>query len=308
MPTLAQKILEQVAAIGYSDAEVDWTVKFITRRLLLPLAGQEDMVAERFVFEVQAPNLVTDWCNAGMVDWKTAVKSLNQPDVPIWIEYPVNWGDKSDHPGRMGFMYGQVMDEQRPTIEKPRYVLAIVGEDTVEGHLGPQGLFMMPPFPLEFSNPDLAARLVWFQDKMDPRTLTPTQLTMAQEMLADFCACLFLLQTPKLTEKRLSNFGPRKAKVQRQTGKPFVELHRVTIRVGSAEPRYDRRGSGASVTGERGRTKYHRVMPHFRTYHRDGPQPKIKLVDSFWRGDPTKGVIIKERHVKIDGPPPLPKE
>lgn len=302
--TLAQEYLTSHANMRYKDTEVMWTDLFIKRRLLMPLPGGEGLTAERFVFDEPAPERLQSWCDAGMVDWNTAVKTVQRPDVPMWIEYPINWGIDYDNPGnlpgRMGFMFGQVTDELT-AIEKPTYVVAFVGSDGK--NIGPQGLIVLPDFPI--LRQETGARLIWFQDQTDVLKLTRAQIQMARDMFGDFLACLFLLQTPKITETRISNFGPRKKKVQEQTGKPFVELRRVTIRIGTAEPRYKSTGAGLSGSGGSGSKKYHRVMPHFRTYHRDTNAPKITPIESFWRGDIEKGIILHEKKVKLgkDLPP-----
>lgn len=291
--TLAQEYLTSLGHMRYKDPEVMWTDNFIKRRLLLPLPGAEGMTAERYVFDETAPERLGEWCESGMVDWETAVKSVQQPDLPMWIEYPLMWGPDRKNPGRMGFMYGRVIDEQQSVIAKPTFVVAFVGSDGE--NIGPQGLITLPDFPITQNE---GAVLIWFQDQTDVKKLTTEQLKMARDMFGDFLACLFLLQTPKIVETKLSSFGPRKLKVQEQTGKPFVELHRVAIRIGMAEPRYKSVG-GRSLSGSGATKKYHRVIPHFRTYNKDTATPKVRLVESFWRGDRTKGIVLHERPVKL---------
>lgn len=292
--TLAQEYLTTLAHMRYKDPEVLWTDLFIKRRLLMPLPGAEGQTAERYVFDETAPERLGEWCDSGMIDWDTAIRTVRQPDLPMWIEYPLMWGLDQKLSGRMGFMYGLVADDD-PAIKKPVYVVAFVGSD---GHsIGPQGLIVLPDFPI-VNRHDSGARLVWFQDETDVRKLSGEQIQMARDMFGDFLACLFLLQTPKIVETKLSNFGPRKKKVQEQTGKPFVELRRVSIRVGMTEPRY-KSVDGGVPSGSGATKKYHRVVPHFRTYHKDTDTPKVKLVESFWRGDPKKGIVLHERSVKL---------
>jgi hypothetical protein len=134
--------------------------------------------------------------------------------------------------------------------------------------------------------------------------LTKDDVDACEQFVQELVDCLFLITVPRVVEYRDAAFGPRKEKVQRATGKPLVEFKRVHITIGAPDVR-SKAGADYSHSLEKeaaeGGRRYHRVGPFFRTYRkRQKDGPKVVMLDTFWRGNPELGIIIKEKH--YDGP------
>jgi hypothetical protein len=76
----------------------------------------------------------------------------------------------------------------------------------------------------------------------------------------------------------------------------MVEFKRVHVRIGQSV-RYAPSAEGTRGDGEVGKRRMHRVDTYLRTYRAGRDKPLVRVVESFWRGDPKLGIVYKQKHV-----------
>lgn len=300
--TLAQTYLERSAVRPGSDELhqlVNWTHEFILNRLRAPQPNSlldAERTAERFVFDANPIHTVIELVEKKSITRQTIFEAARLPQMNFWIEYPIMFGGGTK--GRVGLMVGQLPKGDSP-IHGATNVLAVVLEaEGTARTMVPFALISLPDFPLA---PGSSGFRPFFYSTRAGHDLDKDDIDACEQFVQELLDCLFLLTVPKVVEYREAEFGPRKPKVQRATGKPLVEFKRVKIMIGGTEVRSATSGAaehhlpGEPHTGDRYR--YHRVGPFFRTYRKDRDQPQVVLLDTFWRGNPSKGIIIHEKHI-----------
>jgi hypothetical protein len=306
--TLAQRYIEnsQPFETGnpHLDALVGWTDHFIMSRLYAPKDAELEhlkVVAERFVFEEPAADVVDGLVKAGQIDRRTVIETLVLPYSNMWIEMPMPMkrADGEMINAQIGYMIGRVVPGDSALLPSEMNVCAITIYSPAHGkQVTPLCLFELPEFPLKPTTGTdghtiLNYRPFFFGTKLKPDEKHSDEM---DHMLSDLFDALFFLTVPRAVEYSAASFGPRKAKVQARTGKPFVEFRKVHIKIGSSVTRYPGVTSAGSAGGEAGKRKLHRVGTFLRTYRKGREQPHVVALDPFWRGDPKLGVIIKEKH------------
>lgn len=284
----------------------DWTFGFVMVRLLAPLPTGDvrlnaNQYAERYVFDEDAPMITTNLVRSGAIDADLIWQSVRLPAQNVWIEYPLS-KEAAAESGiiRVGFMIGQIATGENETVVSAhRTAMAIVAK--TENAIGVVGLMSVPEIR------PIAAHLThihthWFLDTMSGEGVVKEHDQDILTFFRDVIGCLFLVNTPRVSEMRTGSFGHRKAKVrQGKEGIPFIEYRRVTLKVGVAKPRYeksDNRNPDPASSAEASRRKLHRCIGHFRTYREGRNTPHVQFIPEHWRGDPALGIILHERVVK----------
>jgi hypothetical protein len=298
--TLAQEYLERGEPYKTPSPELNdligWTHRFILARLRAPRsarAGEAEQTAERYVFDDPPQKIVAGLVEAGQLDRRTMLSAIRLPHMNMWVELPIRFTDRSGGKldGRFGAMVGRVKEEEEG---EEKTVMAITVKSERYPFITPIALLEMPTFPLPPG--EKVQYMPYYLGFRAYDQMGEIELAELDRFLNDFADAIFLLTLPRAVELRDGGFGPRKEKVQVRTGKPFIEFRRVHIRIGQSVGRYGSGASGESVAGEGGRYKLHRVGPFLRTYRKGRDTPHIVLLDQFWRGNPERGVIIKEKH------------
>jgi hypothetical protein len=303
--TLAQTYLESSTTIRPGDDElhrlVGWTHEFIHNRLRAPRPNDilsAEQTAERFVFDANPIHTVIDLVERGSITRQTIFESIRLPHMNFWIEYPIMFGGGTK--GRVGLMVGKTPKGETGLHGHMDMLAVAIEAEAVpmsRRAMVPFALISLPEFPL--SPGSSGFRPFFYSNRLGPE-LIKDDIDACEQFVQELFDCLFLLTVPKVVEYRDAEFGPRKPKVQRATGKPLVEFKRVKIMIGGTQVRSSTAAAathaapGEPHTGDRYR--YHRVGPFFRTYRKENEQPKVVLLDTFWRGNPQKGIIIHERH------------
>ena len=273
---------------------VQWTHEFIVSRLLAPLPNDfsaAEQTAERFVFEANPIHIVSDLIAAGAITRKTMFEVVKLPHINFWMEMPIAF--EGGTKGQLGFMVGKA-PKGATAIEGYMDVLAVVMAPEGTAHAVPFSLIQLPEFPIPEKG---GFRPFYYGTRFGPE-IKDDDLRECEQFVQELVDCLFLLTVPKVVEYRDAQFGPRKEKVRERTGKPLVEFKRVDVVIGGIQARYKSSGPHASTGATEGEGRYraHRVGPFFRTYRKRRDQPKVVLLDQFWRGNPKLGIIIKEKH------------
>lgn len=294
MTTLAQQFLTG-ARSPLSDGDDDamrvmkeWTNDFVRKKLLLPTSSAgADEYAERFVFEVNAPEVVDDLIRAGSVSSRIIQETTTLPWPNVWIEYPVK-----EESMKIGFLVAAARVGST-VLAAQRTMLAIVG-----GH--GDNCRVVGLATVKSLSRDATLLMHWYRDSSAP-DLDEDDRSGFKQFAFEVMDCLFLINTPRVATTRPSSFGRR----DKRTGlappdRPFVEYKRITLNVGVAAPRYDRAAGTADAAAREDarRRKLHRVIGHFRTYEKDRETPHVAFVPDHWRGDADLGIILHERTVK----------
>jgi hypothetical protein len=302
--TLAQKYLELKRPNQYPDDElselVTWSYNFVRARLRAPRPNNvksAEQTAERYVFETNPVHVVTDLIESKSINRATIFEVVKLPHINFWVEYPISF--EGGTKGHIGYMVGQV-PRGKTALEGYMTVMVVVLDVEGRTHAVPFACIALPEFPV----PTKGGFRPFYYATRAGEALTKDDVDACEQFVQELVDCLFLITVPRVVEYRDAAFGPRKEKVQRATGKPLVEFKRVHITIGAPDVR-SKAGTDYSRSLEKeaaeGGRRYHRVGPFFRTYRkRQKDGPKVVMLDTFWRGNPELGIIIKEKH--YDGP------
>jgi len=224
---------------------------------------------ERFVFDFSPISLVDDMVEDKLLT-KTMVRQFSRvPTDKMWFEFNLDRG-------AVGVLV---------VIDAGRVHVIIAGDS----HGGPVafGAFTAQTFPWP---QQLRCDSIWVAFKDKQRQILKLAIDIVE-------ASLFLLNVPRLCEIRTSKGGRTAAQGQHRDYPP-VEIKRVVMTLGRGNPRYERGPQRAGETDEAYRRRLHHVIGHFRTYTKRQTTPKIVWINEQWRGDPSRGIIIRETHFK----------
>jgi len=269
--------------------------------------------AERFVFAESDPiDAVMEQVRGGFIDMQTVRRFTELPANPIWLEYREN--DPDDRHGRVGHLVQRLEGDE--LAQSPQFPMAITSVISAAPGEKPGGcLFLSVRLP-EFTDPRLnndegfPAEIDWLPKAWWKKTFGVKSTTaMAREVsnIARDVACmLFLLNVPRVCEMRDHKPSDKLQRARTRSGKsPLIEFRQVKLVVGLGSPRYKQaQGSRAvsnSATDEAyAHKRLHRVIGHFRIYHeRHDKGLPPSWVPEHWRGDASRGVILKNRNVEI---------
>lgn len=285
MATLADDYLARGRAPTGPDLRSHLALAQAHERLLehlrLSSVSSAKETAERFAFEVDPTSIVGPLVKSGSVTVEAIFSSLIVPCLPCWIEMPITFD--TGRRGRVGYMLeefasGRVLvtyvsdDEDRQP-----WLCAVVSLDR------------MPWRPAQEA---VVHGICVYKKRED----------LEREMkmiIRDVVDALFLLSVPRVCELRESAHAPKLQRARVRRGKlPLLEIKRVTVLIGEAAPRYAREPGAGGSDGEKERRRYHRVVNFLRTYRKGRDEPRVAFVPGHWRGDPARGVVIRERRIK----------
>jgi len=274
-------------------------------------------MADRVVFTDQLLEIYHDMIDHEQIEAAMIFRNVKLPSDRIWIEWNVLTKDVSADGGmQVGALF-----EMTTRPELPLDML-VVCRSVRTGGMGIVARYKIDPPPYvndingmkfkmtwsdidgTFVGPNHTSKLTGISDPHDPRW---GQLMNTFIKGAFFG--LFLLQQPRVTDTTEVTHAEKIQQKRRKKGKrPLVEYKRVTLKVGivAGKAGVMRRDRSAAVAGEGaggGKKKYHHVLGHFRCYHRDTPEEHVIWIAPHYRGDPSLGVILREKHlVKAEAP------
>lgn len=277
-----------------------WTHVFIRNRLLAPLPGpglrqSADWSAEKYVFSEDAPDIVRGLVASGAVDDRLVWESMRLPATNFWIEYPIKNHDLT----QVGMMIGSVAMSDS-VLASQRVMLAIVGK-TDRDRVAACALMSLPEVRLVPGQSHV--HLHWFLDRLAKGpNKNQDEEHDAKMFVHDLVDCLFLINTPRVSELRTGAFGKRKVKkIEDRDTLPLVEYRRIVVKIGVGQPKYPKSTSvdpASTESVDARHRRLHRVVGHFRTYREGRNQPKVSFVPQYWRGDAGLGVLLHEREMK----------
>ena len=112
---------------------------------------------------------------------------------------------------------------------------------------------------------------------------------------------LFLVQQPRIVIQEDVKHDLKLQKSRAKSGKaPLLDYQRVYLKfgvLGSQVGIITKRADASfpkDVTEATATKRYHHVIGHFRVYHRGTDHEIVSWIEPHWRGDASKGVLIKE--------------
>jgi hypothetical protein len=272
-----------------------WTDNYVRVHLLPPNpdASEQliDQTSERYVFDEDAPSIVRNLIHTKTIDESIVFETIRLPATSVWIEYPTGEGI------RVGLLIGLATFASSGPVQH-KTVMAVIGQ--TESGVRAIGLTGLPDFP--FKRGESYATCYWWLDKASGELVPNVDTTGIKEFVIDLADCLFLINTPRVSEMRTNTFGHKKPKARHEhEGLPLVEYKRVIVKVGVGTPRYphnDHVDVNSIESTEARHRRLHRVVGHFRTYREGREQPRVTFVPQHWRGDASLGILLHERVIK----------
>jgi len=256
------------------------------------------LLAEKFAFE-KGPAQIAHYLkqiSGGSLTDTLVLESAKLPASPAWIEIPVEFDNGKR--GKVGYAV-EWSDEK-----EDRIVMVVIVQTENRAPLVLGAMSMQMPVVIG----DTYFRIHSWHDHLGDPGTQPDQRIQddCQHYVLDFLEACFLLQMPKLTETKHVKHDERLQRSRVKKGKPpFLEYRRVRMLIDVPSVRYVREGVSrvASNVTERelgggGHRKYHRVLPHARTYKDpDGKVRDVVPIPQHWRGDPKLGIIIHQKTI-----------
>lgn len=269
-------------------------------------------MADRVVFDDQLLEIYHDMLDNDQIEPEMIFRNVKLPSDKIWVEWNVLTTDVSSDGGmQVGALFEMT---HRPELPVDMLVMC---RSVRTGGMGIVAKYKINPppyldqlngtgFKMTWSDTDgrftsvsngEAVNVVGISDPHDPRWGQ-----LMNTFLKGAFFGLFLLQQPRVTDvTEVKHADKLQAKRKKKGKPPLVEYRRVRLKVGVVAGKTGvlrRPGSAAPGDGAGGgRKKYHHVLGHFRCYHRDTPNEAVIWIAPHYRGDPTLGVVLREKHL-----------
>lgn len=261
--------------------------------------------AQRIVFDEDLYGVLREMVDAGQLDFHLVCRHARMPAGRLWLEW------KNMFTSRGGLIdFGTLI---LPKKDEPGRMLCIVLNNA---HGGPTNgdvrvtcafLADAPPYQQGIKQ---QAQLLWtFTDGRHDYN-EALYKEMAGIVTRTLAFALFLLQQPKIIDSSDVQHASKINKKRAARGKrPLIAYQRITMKFGVLGSRIGqavRVGSGGSAggniregAGDKRTQRYHYVLGHFRTIHRGEENEIIRWIEPYYKGDASKGVLIRERNLSL---------
>ena len=264
--------------------------------------------AERIVVSDAITDLLIDMLNDGSLQIDQVLSTTRMPAPAVWVE----WRDRD-------ISFGVLLEEN---LSKNGNVAVgvVVHKTDGTGRIPAVALAgQMPSMPQkkiarhEDGRSGFYLSVSWTYESESRAVLKGDLEEGAGEfrgVILTALFALFLMQHPKTIKTDLVVHDAKLQKKRLATNKlPLLEYTKIHIKIGEnrtvrASSDKDRAraldNKPVEMTGHETivRRRYHRVVGHFRTMRRTGD---VKWIDVHYRGDPTLGVVIRERNLEKAG-------
>jgi len=294
MTTLAQQFIEKPADHHIAQEVID--------RLTLEITSKNEYAkyADRIVFEEPLHLVIAEMIREKQIDMHMVFRNTRLPSENIWVE----WKDTGVfHKDKIYFERLGVLICPSGKTDLP--IKMYVVSSLHDRNIGSKVVTVVavydlhtPPYP----DAEIYGKLQWC---LDEKELATVNLGKWQETLNLAMKCclfgLFLLQQPKVIEKTDVQHSPQLQKKRARNNKPaLLEYSHIKMRFGILGSRMgvisrQSHDGNSSLEGGGGRKRYHRVLGHFRCYHRDTEAEHVIWIEPHYRGDPAMGMLIRER-------------
>lgn len=295
-----------------AQAVLDCTEKFpdtqetkyceLVKHYLNPKTPLEQQ-ALRIVYQDDIYGALREMVQAEQLDFGMICRNTRMPVDRIWLEWrdcPTNDGNLID----FGVLF---IPNRSVEIAHDKLFLAFVFNISKSTNSIPRlsCVFATNPPPYDAGIPT-TTKLLWC---LDDRNNTPFK----PELWKQLCAltirtavfALFLLNQPKLIVQQDVQYCAKQNAKRAKKGKPEL-INYTTTKIkfhilGSNIERLARQGKhvdglqGARPESDKRGVRYHYVIGHFRCIHRGRSNEYLVWIEPHYRGDASKGVLIRER-------------
>ena len=274
-------------------------------------------MADRVVFAEELLEVYHEMVDNEQIEPAMIFRNVKLPSDKLWIEW--NVVSRKDVAPDGGMQVGALFE--MTTREELPLDMIVMCRSINTGGMGVVAKYKIDPPPYMDSLNGMRFKMTWsdrdgmFTDSRGENTFgisDPNDPRWGQLMSTFIKGAffgLFLLQQPRVTDTTEVKHAEKIQQKRRKKGKrPLVEYKRVTLKVGIIAGRAGvlRRDRSDAIAGDGaggGKKKYHHVLGHFRCYHRDTPEENVIWIAPHYRGDPSLGVILREKHlVKAEAP------
>jgi len=300
MTTLAQKFIEFDAnKLAYQGARHYHQDVIDRLTLSITSAKEYDRHADRVVFEEPLNEIMLEMIREKQIDLNMIYKHVRLPCENIWMEWrDVHKGNHRESFDKMGVLLCPSSDTDLPL----RMSIVVTSHDKLLNIDATSILAVYDMALPPYANGDIQAKIQWSIDGREMTKVNVDTWTMTLNLvMKSVLFGLFLLQQPKVIEHCDVKHPPKLQQKRRKHGKlDLLEYRRVKMRFGVLGSRVgvitgqSGGGNGNHYHGG-GKKRYHLVLGHFRCYHRDTSSEHVIWIEPHYRGDPTKGMLIRER-------------
>lgn len=307
MTTLAQHFLDDKKFVKPSphdrQVEAALTLEYTT-------ANDYAKMADRVVFAEELLEVYHQMLDDGQIEPEMIFRNVKLPSDCLWVEWQVKTLDvSSDNAMQVGALFQMTT---RPELPLDMIVMC---RSVRTGGIGIVAKYKINPPPYTDELNGMVFKMSWsdtdgrFVDQNGTRGMLlddPHDKRWGQLMstfLKGAFFGLFLLQQPRVTDTTEVTHADKVQRKRKKHGKkPLLEYKRVTLKVGIVAGRVGvlRRERAVGLVGDGaggGKKKYHHVLGHFRCYHRGTLEEHVIWIAPHYRGDPTLGVILREKHL-----------
>lgn len=257
--------------------------------------------AVRIVYQDDLYGALSEMVRADQLDFPMICRNTRMPTDKIWLE----WHDSQTEDGAL-IDFGVLMIPNR-TEGSDKSLLAFVFNRSKNTNDLPRlsMVFATDPPPYANNIPN-TTHLLWCLDDRNGQELkTDLWKLMCALAIRTMIFSLFLLNQPKLIDRTEIVYGDKQNKKRAKHGKPPLIDHTITKLkfhiLGSNIERRAREGQrvaglqGQAPEGDKRGMRYHYVIGHFRCYHRGQENEHLIWIEPYYKGDASKGVVIRER-------------
>lgn len=269
-------------------------------------------MADRVVFDEELLEIYHQMLDDKQLEPEMIFRNVKLPSDKLWIEWSVQTTDVGPDAGmQVGALFEMTT---RPELPLDMIVMC---RSIRTGGMGIVAKYKVNPPPYLDQLNGMGFKMTWSDTDGTFTSVSKDKVTNAvgisdphdprwgqlmNTFLKGAYFGLFLLQQPRVIDATEVKH-PEKVQLKRKKkGKPpLVEYRRIKLKVGVVAGRAGvmrRPGSAAPGDGAGGgKKKYHHVLGHFRCYHRDTENESVIWIMPHYRGDPTLGVILREKHL-----------
>jgi hypothetical protein len=289
MTILAQKWLNGHAPTPY-DAELEAT-------LMLP-EGPEGLkgYASRIVYADSLEGIVADLQDNGL-DAEMVLTTTKLPNELTWIETLLD--DEIALASCLNIRQGLLLKRHSdPAVFADAFF--VMSMDTVR--FGLPAIVAKGKIPSPFArSPTGIIAIDWIVDGRMRGRFVRNDPELFGNIIFQFISGLFFIQHPKTIHIENSlPVGPKLQQAREKRGvPPLITFKRIHLLVGKKVVRHNSNCKNGFSEEHYGKKRYHRVEGYWRRLHWDDPLRQcVVFIQEHYRGDPTIGVSLAERHVR----------
>jgi hypothetical protein len=306
MVALAQRIVDG-GLIPHDDDHVAPFERLVKAALDPKLSLERQ--ATRIVYEDDLYGALREMVQAEQLDFGMICRNARMPCERLWLEWrDVDASSRKGDLGKVDFGCLILPSPRKDAPGKLMFVVVNMSKTWYGKRLPPAPqvtcIFEADPPPYLTGNPTLSTLLWCMDDKQGAKYDEGLWKELNKLVVRTLVFAIFLLQQPKLIDQTEVRYAPKQNAKRAKHGKPeLISYTKTKLKFHILGSNIERRArEGKHVEGVQGNlpdekrgVRYHYVIGHFRCYHRGQSNEYLVWIEPHYRGDATKGVLIRER-------------